>query len=135
MKVTVSVGGRFHAFHLAHQLWSRGCLAQVVTTMPGWRIGNGVAPGVSFISIPAPEALMYLSKGLPWPGFGEWAELWKARLFDWRARNYVAGCDVLHVFANFALQSMARVRERGAVTVLDRASAHASVQRTKEVGP
>ncbi|MFB6212410.1 MAG: glycosyltransferase family 1 protein, partial [Candidatus Magasanikbacteria bacterium] len=33
-KVTISVGGRFHAFNLAHQLTKRGHLQNLITSYP-----------------------------------------------------------------------------------------------------
>ena len=34
MKITISVGGRFHAFNLAQQLFKRGHLERLITSYP-----------------------------------------------------------------------------------------------------
>ena len=34
MKISIIVGGRFHAFNLAQQLNNHGCLNQLITSYP-----------------------------------------------------------------------------------------------------
>lgn len=38
MKVTISVGGKWHAFHLAKQLDKRGYLERIFTSYPWFRV-------------------------------------------------------------------------------------------------
>ena len=40
MKVTIVVGGRFHAFDLAQQLEKKGYLLNIITSYPFWKINK-----------------------------------------------------------------------------------------------
>ena len=40
MKVTIIVGGRFHAFDLAEQLEKKGFLHNLITSYPSWKLNK-----------------------------------------------------------------------------------------------
>ena len=42
MKVTIVVGGRWHAFDLARELHKHGHLLRIITNYPTWFVKNGV---------------------------------------------------------------------------------------------
>jgi len=44
MKVTISVGGKFHAFHLAGQLEKRGYLSGIFTSYPWFALKDSNLP-------------------------------------------------------------------------------------------
>ena len=124
MKVTVSVGGTFHAFRLAEQLQARGMLHRLVTTHRPLR-GERIALDRIAVN-PWPEVLMRgpRAAGLRWP-VGDYL---KAVVFDrWSAR-YVDGCDVWVGFALFSLLAQRAARAAGARTVLERGSTHILTQ-------
>jgi glycosyltransferase involved in cell wall biosynthesis len=125
MRVTVSVGGTFHAFRLAEQLERRGLLQRLVTThrpLRGERI-----PDERLVANPLPEILMRGPRrlGLRW----EIGDYLKAVAFDRWAAKHVAGCDLLVGFALFSLLSSRTARARGAHTVLERGSTHILTQQ------
>jgi glycosyltransferase involved in cell wall biosynthesis len=125
VRVTVSVGGTFHAFRLAEQLDRRGMLDRLVTTHRPLR-GERISPG-RIVANPLPEVLMRGPRilGLRWRA----GEYLKAVAFDrWAARR-VRGCEVLVGFASFSLLSLRAARSAGARTVLERASTHVLTQR------
>lgn len=119
MKVSVSVGGTFHAFHLAAQLERRGLLHRLITTHRPMR-GEGVSSRRIVANL-VPEIFMQVPRRLHLPLRGDY---WKAESFDRWAARHVDGCDVLVGFAVFSLHSMRRARARGITTVLERASSH-----------
>ena len=119
MKVTVSVGGTFHAFHLAAQLEQRGLLYRLITTHRPLR-GEGVSRRYIMANL-LPEVFLQIPRRLHLPVRGDY---WKAESFDRWAAQHVDGCDVLVGFAVFSLHSMRRARTRGITTVLERASTH-----------
>lgn len=124
MKVTVSVGGTFHAFRLAEQLDRRGMLHRLVTTHRPLR-GEQIPPG-RIAANPWPEVLMRGPRmvGLRWPA----GDYLKAVTFDRWAARHIHGCDVLVGFASFALLSFRVARAGGARTVLERGSTHILTQ-------
>ena len=124
MKVTVSVGGTFHAFRLAEQLEARGLLHRLVTTHRPLR-GERVPAGCLVVN-PWPEILMRAPRtvGLPWRA-GDYV---KAIAFDRWAARYAAGCDVWVGFAAFSLWAQRAARRAGARTVLERGSTHILTQ-------
>ncbi|HKX16592.1 MAG TPA: glycosyltransferase family 4 protein [bacterium] len=124
MKVTVSVGGTFHAFRLAEQLEARGLLHRLVTTHRPLR-GERV-PASRLAVNPWPEIVMRAPRtvGLPWRA-GDYV---KAIAFDRWAARYTAGCDVWVGFAVFSLRAQWAARRAGARTVLERGSTHILTQ-------
>lgn len=124
MKVTVSVGGTFHAFRLAEQLQARGLLHRLVTTHRPLR-GERIA-AERIAANPWPEIAMRGPRalGLRWSG----GDYLKAVTFDrWAARR-VDGCDVWVGFAGFSLLAQ-RAARRSARTVLERGSTHILTQQ------
>ncbi len=124
MKVTVSVGGTFHAFRLAEQLDRRGLLHRLVTTHRPLR-GEAISRA-RIVANPLPEVLMRAPRmlGLSWR-IGDYL---KAVSFDRWAARHVGGCDVLVGFGLFSLESMRVARAAGACTVLERGSTHVLTQ-------
>lgn len=124
MKVTVSVGGTFHAFRLAEQLEARGLLHRLVTTHRPLR-GERV-PADRLVVNPWPEIVMRAPRtvGLPWRA----GDYMKAIAFDRWAAHHTAGCDVWVGFAAFSLRAQGAARAAGARTVLERGSTHILTQ-------
>jgi glycosyltransferase involved in cell wall biosynthesis len=124
MKVTVSVGGTFHAFQLAEQLERRGYLHRLVTThrpLRGERVSRD-----HIVANPLPELFLQVPRRLHLPVQGDYL---KAQSFDWWARRHVGGCDLFVGFAAFSLHAMRAAKARDIVTVLERASVHILSQR------
>jgi glycosyltransferase involved in cell wall biosynthesis len=124
VKVTVSVGGTFHAFRLAEQLEARGMLHRLVTTHRPLR-GERISPD-RVAANPWPEILMRGPRviGLRWQS----GEYLKAVTFDRWASRLVDGCDVWVGFAVFSLGAQRAARAAGARTVLERGSTHVVTQ-------
>jgi glycosyltransferase involved in cell wall biosynthesis len=124
MRVTVSVGGTFHAFRLAEQLEARGMLHRLVTThrpLRGERI-----PLDRVVANPWPEILMRAPRvlGLRWRA----GDYLKAVTFDRWAARHTEGCDVWVGFGLFSLIAQRAARTAGARTVLERGSTHILTQ-------
>lgn len=124
MKVTVSVGGTFHAFRLAEQLSARGMLHRLVTTHQPLR-GERI-PRERIVANPWPEALMRGPRmlGLRWQA----GDYLKTVAFDRWAVRYAGGSDVWVGFAAFSLASQRAAQAAGARTVLERGSTHILTQ-------
>jgi glycosyltransferase involved in cell wall biosynthesis len=124
VRVTVSVGGTFHAFRLAEQLQARGLLHRLVTThrpLRGERIAADRIDANPWpeIAMRGPRAL-----GMRWSG----GDYLKSVIFDRWAARHVEGCDVWVGFAGFSLFAQ-RAGRRTARTVLERGSTHILTQQ------
>jgi glycosyltransferase involved in cell wall biosynthesis len=128
VNVTVSVGGRFHAFDLARELDRHGALQRLVTSYPR-RIAraHGVPPK-RVRSFVASEVFKRVARrGPTWledraqPSINE-------HFARWAARQVPVDTDLLVGWSGFSAQAMATARHRGARTVLERGSAHIQAQ-------
>ena len=123
MKVIVSVGGRFHAPHIAEALQKRGYLKKIITTS---NIA-GIYP-ILIKTIPIAEYVGYgikmipgSQKILPW-------NLIKDNLFDYLASFNVDKCDIFHGFSNYSLLSLRKARKYSAKIIIERGSSHILTQ-------
>jgi hypothetical protein len=135
MRVTVSVGGRFHAFDLAKQLESRGALHQLITSYPAFET---IKHGISKQYITPLITKEVFQRG--------WRKIPRAltkfynpqllfhNIFDTQAANKVGGEDIFVGWSSFALKSLKAAKNRGAITILERGSSHIEYQQlTREL--
>ena len=52
MKITIVVGGRWHAFDLAQQLHAHGHLHRLITNYPRWFVMRWGIPAEKVVSLP-----------------------------------------------------------------------------------
>ncbi len=130
MKVTISVGGRFHAFNLAQQLYRHGHLERLITSYPKFAVVKYGIPPDKIISLPLKEVLARAHSRLPtWLQqrdldfyFNDW--------FDRQAARHLPPCDICVAWSGFGLQTIRRAKAKGAMTVIVRGSAHILKQRS-----
>ena len=130
MRVSVSSGGKFHAFRLAEQMARRGWLRQLLTTyFSPRRNARGLEiPRERVRTNLFPELLARIPNRVPGLRRGPWF-YWKGEWFDRWASRQLEPCDVLFGWSGFSLKTIRRARELGALTVLVRGSAHIVVQK------
>jgi glycosyltransferase involved in cell wall biosynthesis len=126
MKVVVSVGGRFHAVHLAVQLEALGYLERIITTK-GWYVDK-VLPRRRYHAIPVVEYLGEVVRRIPSLRRKGMYSYIKDNLFDALARKYVPPCDIFHAWGNYALYCIPTARSFGASVVIERGSTHPHFQ-------
>lgn len=125
-QVIISSGGPFHAYHLARGVQRAGLLRRFITTIfdrhemeiDRSRVCQIILPellGMGIQRIPVASSI-YLSY------------LVRDNLFDWLARRYIDGGDILDVFNHFGLYSMRKAHRLGMKTVVERSTAHPVVQ-------
>ena len=129
MKVTVSAGGRFHAFHLAEQLQRRGVLHRFITSRFYYRPTQDAIDREKVVPLTLPDVVNQMLKYTPGLRYALPWSYTKDALFDRLACPHIDRCDIFVGFASFALRSMPAAKALGAVTVLERGSAHIEVQR------
>lgn len=129
MRVTVSAGGRFHAFHMAEQLQRLGVLNRLITSRLYYHPTRDTIDREKVVPLILPDVVGQIIKrtpglrdAVPW-GYA------KDTLFDRLASRHIGPCDIFAGFASFSLHSMRVAKAVGAVTVLERGSAHIGASR------
>lgn len=125
IKVTISVGGRFHAFNLAQQLLKRGFLERLITSFPKFEVKKYGLPGEKIKSVVIKEILERSWRKMPFFLRNSYnPEFFIAELYDHLAARQVLPSDIFVGFASFALHSMAKAKKTGALTLLERGNSH-----------
>lgn len=122
LEVIISTGGPYHAYHMARGASKAGYLKRFITTI--FSRGEAGIDRRLVTQIPLPELLGQAVWRLPLPGSIYLSYLVRDNLFDLRARAYVDGGDIFHVFNNFGLYSMRKAKSLGMKTVVERSAAH-----------
>jgi glycosyltransferase involved in cell wall biosynthesis len=126
MKVTISVGGRFHAFDLARQLHNRGVLHRLITSYPKFKTMEWGIPRNKIASILSNELLNRGWNKLPGPlKFGWNPSFFLHDRYDQLAAEKIPKeTDLFVGWSGFSLHSLRRAKDMGALTILERGSSH-----------
>ena len=131
MKVSILVGGRFHAFNLAQQLQKRNYLEQLVTSYPKIYIKNKFDFNEkSIISLPTKEILFRtLNKISVIEKFID-IDLISAGVFERKASKLInfKNTDILVGWSSFSLKSFQNSKKYDCINVLERGSSHIEFQ-------
>ncbi len=130
MKVTVSVLGRFHAYELAAQLQRHGVLHRLLTSLPASVAARfGISPANVRTQL-LPEILKRGLARLPGEKTGIWADALSASWYDhWAAGQVENGQDIFVGWSGFSRRALARAKALGAITIVERHSAHMALQQ------
>jgi glycosyltransferase involved in cell wall biosynthesis len=127
MKVCISTGGMFHAYHLARQLNERGCLSQLYTAYPKWKVDGLPDDKVKTFPWLMIPAVAYKR----WTGQlkGRWVrktlDWWATDTFDRFVRANLEPCDIFHHISTYGLYSQKVAREQfGSLIICDRGLSH-----------
>lgn len=124
MKVTIIVGGRFHAFDLAQQLQKHNMLYQLVTTYPKSKIRRFNIDENKLITFPLIE---YFKRGVH-KLFGFYPlNFLLSDLFDKLASKKIKkNADIYIIWAGMALDSIKKIRKvnPNAKIIIERGSTH-----------
>ncbi len=125
MQVIISVGGKFHAFYLAQQLFKKGCLKKLITSYPKLEVKKSGIPLKKVNSIIIKEILLRGWSKLPSflrniynPHF------LISELFDRLASKKIRESDIFVGWSTLSLHSLRKAKELGAITILERGSSH-----------
>ncbi len=138
MRVTVSVAGRFHAFHLVEQLARRGHLDRFITStlneklLPNRRLPNSLRDNSNFLErirqVPLPEYLGYGMRRLPLKDSQALSYFVKDNLYDRSAVKHITNSELFVGWASQSLFQMREAKARGARAIIERGSTHISEQ-------
>lgn len=124
MRVTIVVGGRWHAFDLARGLQNEGHLHRLITNYPRWYVQKWGIESDKIVSLP----LTFWAVKLIYKLGGERLMMrcqWRVhKWFADRASKYLEGSDLIHGWSQWSEPSLKWARARDIPTVLERSSAH-----------
>lgn len=128
MKVTISVGGRFHAFDLAKELQAKGYLHQLVTSYPNFEVKKYGISVDKISSVFTKEIIERINrkylKILPDIYICDWYDKIASNKIDLES-------DVYIIWSGFALNTIKRIRKHNpnAKIILERGSTHIEFQK------
>ena len=124
MKITIVVGGRWHAFDLAKELHNAGHLHRLITNYPSWFVRRWGIPKQKVVSLPL---TFFVVKAIYKVG-GETLMMrcqWIVhRWFANRAVKYLEGSELIHGWSQWSEPSLQWAHQNAVPTVLERSSAH-----------
>jgi len=125
MRVTISVGGRFHAFYLAQQLLKHGYLHRLITSYPKFKV---VKYGISrdrVGSVLIKELMLTGYQKVPFPLRKLYNPQYLTHETYDRLAPYLYGkSDICIAFSSFGFHTIRKAKEAGAVTIVERGSSH-----------
>ncbi len=125
VKVTVSVCGRFHAFNLAQQLLKQGHLYQLITSYPKFEVVKYGIPREKVSSVVIKEILNRAWYKMPAFIRNRYDPSYALHeLYDILASRALRDPDICVAFSGSAYNIFKKAKRRGAVTVVERGSAH-----------
>jgi len=130
ISVSISVGGRFHAFDLAREMQKRGHLKRLITSYPRFKAREWGLPNDKVESILSHE-LICRGMGLiaiPASIRRELQFRMHNRFDRLAAKRIPPGTEVFTGWSGMSLNCLLRAKSLGAKTVLERGSAHIRTQ-------
>lgn len=125
MQVVISVGGRFHAFYLAQQLLKRGFLKQLITSYPKFEVIKYGIPKDKIGSVVIKEVIGRLWDKMPSYLKNSYNPQYLIHeIYDKWASYLYTNSDICVAFSSFGLHTIRKAKEEGAITILERGSAH-----------
>jgi len=118
MKVTISVGGKFHAFHLAGQLEKRGYLDMIFTSYPWFAVKDSSLPRNKVKCIPSKEILDRGWRKIPYLGRKIDITPFLFDYFDDQVAKRLKPCGIFVGASGYSLRSIKRVRSLSPAKVI-----------------
>ena len=128
MKVSIVVGGRWHAFDLARELDRSGHLHRLITNYPRWFVRRWGIPTDKVVSLPLTFWLVKLIYRIGGESLMMQLQWTVHRWFAKRASRYLEGSDVIHGWSQWSEPSLLWAKEKEIPTVLERSSAQIQEQ-------
>lgn len=125
MQVTVSVGGRFHAFDMASQLQKRGALRTLITSYPKFKAAEWGIPGSKVETILSHEIFIRTVRKLKKHDLQFPLNVRFDRI---AAERIPEDTRLLVAWSGMALKSLDAAKRLGATTVVERGSTHIAYQ-------
>ncbi len=124
MKITVVVGGRWHAFDLAKELQNAGHLHRLITNYPKWYVKKWGIPKEKIVSLPLTFWVVKAIYKLGGESLMMRCQWIVHRWFANRAVKYLEGSELIHGWSQWSEPSLQWAARNAIPTVLERSSAH-----------
>ena len=118
MKVTISVGGKFHAFHLAGQLEKRGYLSGIFTSYPWFALKDSNLPRDKVNCLAIKEILERVLPKIPFLSKKADTRYFTANFFDNQVAKRVKPCDIFVGASGYSLKTIEKIRRSFAAKVI-----------------
>lgn len=129
-KVTIAVGGAWHAFYLAEQLHQSGHLDKIITSFFKWKLKNYQVPSNKIISLSFKMWIEGIWRRLPLLIKNKYnPEAFTFFLFDFFASRAIRSGDICLVWAGIGLRTLRQAKKQGSVTIVERGNAHILCQK------
>ena len=126
MKITILVGGKFHAFMLARILENLGCLDKIITTYPKFKLRNEKISNSKIKPIILPSQVL---KGLFEIDLPVRIKEYEASYFGFASTLFLNNnSDAVYGFAGYSLEGAKKIKKRKGLFILDRACPHVEHQ-------
>ncbi len=137
MKVTISVGGKFHAFQLAKALEEKGYLDTIFTSYPWYSLKDTGVSKKRIKSLITKEALERGLYRIPSVMTGSIVSHYINNIFDWQVARRIRPCDIFVGWSCFSLYTLRKIRRLSpSKVIIERGSCHIETQQSilKEEG-
>jgi glycosyltransferase involved in cell wall biosynthesis len=125
MQITISVGGRFHAFNLAEQLLKRGYLQRLITSYPKFEVVKYGIPRNKIKSVVVKELIERSWRKQPEFLRNSYNPQYLIHeIFDRLASRAVKPTDIFVGWSSFSLHSLKKAKKLGAIAIIERGSSH-----------
>ena len=129
MKITIVVGGRWHAFDLAKELHKRGYLHKLITTYPKFKTRQWDIPDENVISLPISLIIeKVIFKFTKSQILLRKIQHLLLKIFSFSASFYLDGSDIIHGWSGFSLDSINWAKKKKVPFILERGSSHTLFQ-------
>ncbi|MBF0289935.1 MAG: glycosyltransferase family 4 protein [SAR324 cluster bacterium] len=128
MKVSIVVGGRWHAFDLARELLGEGVLHRLITPYPKFKTRQWGIPDEKVVSLPIKLLLEKIIYKMGGELLSMQSQAFLHQLFALKAARHLEGSTLVHGWSGFSEPSLRWAKERGLPFILERSSAHMEVQ-------
>ena len=125
MNITISVGGRYHAFNLAQQLLKRNYLGRLITSYPKNEVIKYGIPKKKIASILLKEIMERGWRTLPAFIRRNYDPQYLIHeVYDHFASKAVISSDIFVGWSSYSLHSIRKAKQQGAIAILERGSSH-----------
>lgn len=128
MKVTIVVGGRWHAIDLARELNKAGLLHRLITNYPRFKTRYWGVPDDKVVSLPLTLLLNKAISKIGGDNLYRNSLPFLYHLFGSAAVRYLEGSTLIHGWSSTSEPSLRWAKQNGVPFVLERSSAHITVQ-------
>lgn len=130
MKVSIIVGGKFHAFNLAKELNLKGYLKQIITSYPKYSLKNFQIEKKKIKSILIKELLLKLFKKFYFFQSMIDTDYFLSNYFSKRASKLIDlnNTDILVGWSSFSKEAFLKAKKTNCIKILERGSTHIKYQ-------